>query len=310
MRYFKLLGFSAVAGLLLAAQTARADEPVFGFVYTTDLLPKNQIEAEQWLTWKTEKAHGSFNLLEGRNEFSYGVSDDFQLSAVAIYDWTEARQNAVDGTTTPPEPFSAYFPAPDSRFNATQLIGVSLEGIYRVLSPYTDPVGFAVYFEPTFGNRFMEYDARAILQKNYFDDRLILAANLTWAPEIRFLPPDPYADPGSVESTRNTNIETDVNVGLAASYRFAPNWSAGWEFQNEREINGWAILARSQWMGNAYYTGPTIHYGGEHFFMTLTALEQLPWSNNYMGEPVIAGGRDYDVDFEKVRVRLKLGWYF
>jgi hypothetical protein len=300
----------AGAGLAFCALPASADEPVFGFVYTTDLLPQGHSEVEQWLTWKGQKAHGSFNLVEGRTEYSYGLRDDLQLSAYLIYDWTEAHHNGVDGATAPPEPFSVFFPDPDKPFHSVMPIGVAVEGIWRVMSPYTDPIGLAFYLEPTVGHRFVEVEARAIVQKNFLDDRLILAGNFTWAPEIRYVPADPYAAPGTVEASANTNVETDLNVGLGISYRFAPNWSFGWEFQNEREVNGWAMFARSQWMGNAYYTGPTLHFGGEHFFATLTAWEQLPWANNYMGEPVIYRGRDYDVDFENFRMRLKLGWYF
>lgn len=299
----------AAALTAMAVLSAAADEPLFGFVYTTDLLPKDGYEVEQWLTWRTEKAHGSFNLLENRSEFSYGVTDSLQLSGYLIYDWTEAHHDAVDGATTAPEQFSDFFPGPDAYFNKWKLIGVAGEAIYRVMSPYTDPVGLAFYFEPTFGNRFQEYEVRAIAQKNFLDDRLVFAANATWAPEIRYLPPNPFAAPGSVEAGRNVNVETDVNFGLGASYRFAPNWSLAWEIQNEREINGWAVLARSQWMGNAYYTGPTIHYADDHFFATLTMWEQMPWSNNYMESSVILNGRDYDVDFERYRVRLKFGYY-
>ncbi len=305
---FALCALLTATVLLPAA--ADADEPLFGDVYTTDLLPAGRYEIEQQFTWKGQKAHGSFNLLESSTELSYGLRDDFQLSGKLNYDWTRARQNGVDGSTTAPEPYSAYFPAPASTFDRGHLVGVSVEGIYRILSPYIDPVGLAVYLEPTFGDRFIEAEARVILQKNFYDDRLVLAANLKYAPEIRFVPADPYAAPGTVEARSNTNIETDLNFTVGASYRFAPDWSAGWEFANEREVNGWAVFARSQWMGNAYYTGPTLHYGGEHFFVTLAAEEQLPWSNNYMHDPVIYRGRNYDVDFERYRVRLKLGWYF
>lgn len=304
------LAVTALCGAFLVAPPAWADEPLFGDIYTTDLLPQGKYEVEEQLTWKAQKAHGSFNLLESRSEFSYGVTSAFQLSGALQYDWTRARQNGVDGTTIPPEPYSAYFPAPNSTFDRGHLVGVSVEGIYRILSPYTDPVGLAVYFEPTFGDRFIEAEARLILQKNFYQDRLVLAANLKWAPEIRFLPPDPHAAPSTVEARSNTNIETDLNFTVGASYRFAPAWSAGWEFANEREVNGWAVFARSQWMGNAYYTGPTLHYGGEHFFFTLAPEVQLPWAKNYRHEPVIYRGRDYDVDFEKFRIRLKFGWYF
>jgi len=301
----------ASAGLLAGlCAHASADEPLFGFVYTTDLLPKGSYEVEQWLTTRYEKAHGGFSLFENRTEVSYGLTDSLQVSGYLIYDWTQAHHNAPDGTTVAPEQFSDYFPGPDDNFNKWKFIGVAGEVIWRVMSPYTDPVGLAFYFEPTLGNRFQEFEVRGIVQKNWLDDRLVLAANLTWAPEIRYLPPNPYADPGSVEASRNVNIETDLNLGAGLSYRFAPNWSVGWEVQNEREVNGWAVFARSQWMGNAYYMGPTIHYADQHFFATLTAWEQMPWANNYMDSSVIYKGRDYDVDFEKYRARLKIGYYF
>lgn len=303
-------GVCVVGGGLLTPQPVLADEPVFGFISTTDLLPEGKSEVEQWVTWKGQKAHGSFNLIEGRTEYSYGLLDDFQLSGYLIYDWTQAHHNGVDGTTTPPEPFSPFFPDPDANFHSFMPIGVAVEGIWRVMSPYTDPIGLAFYVEPVVGHRFLEVEARAIAQKNFFDDRLIIAANFTYAPEIRYMPPDPSAPAGSVEAGYNTNVETDLNFGLGVSYRFAPNWSLGWEFQNEREVDGFAVFARSHWMGNAFYTGPTLHFGGEHFFATLSAWEQLPWANNYMNQPVIFKGRDYDVDFENFRMRLKLGWYF
>src|SRR5262249_19527239 len=133
--------------IAMIPQAASADEPLFGFIYTTDLLPKDQFEVEQWLTWRKQKAHGDFSLWEGRSEFSYGVTDAFQLSGYLNYAWTNAYHNGVDGATTPPEQFSVYNQVdPDARFNGSKFIGVSFEAIYRVLSPYTDPVGLAFYF--------------------------------------------------------------------------------------------------------------------------------------------------------------------
>lgn len=300
---------AAMASAVLAT-AARADEPLLGFLYTTDLLPKDGKEVEQWITWRHEKAHGSYNLVESQTEVSYGVTDSLQVSGYLIYDWTEAHHNAPDGTTVAPEQFSAYFPNPQSRFDKTLFVGIAGEAIWRLQSPYTHPVGIALYAEPIVGPRFQELELKALFQKNFMDDRLVVVGNLTWAPEIRELPGDPYADPDSVEYKRNTNIETDVNWGVGVSYRFAPNWSVGWEFQNEREVNDFNIFDRHQWMGNAYYTGPTIHYAGKNFFATLTWWQQLPWANNYMDSSVIYKGYDEDVDFERTRVRMKVGYYF
>lgn len=305
------------AGLLLAAialigmaAAARADEPLLGFLYSTDLLPEHAHEVEQWITWRHQKAGGYYDLLEGKTEISFGITSSFQLSPILYYDWTRAYHNGPDGTTTPPEQFSAFFPDPNLHFSATLFKGVGLEGIWRVRSPYTDPVGIAFLVEPIIGPHFKELEARLILQKDFLQDRLIFLGNATYAPEIRPLPGNPYAPPGSVESGSNTNVETDINFGVGVSYRFASNWSAGWELQNEREINGWAVFSRRQWMGNVYYTGPTIHYANQHFFATFTWWQQLPWSKNYMDPSMIRNGYDDDVDFEHTRVRLKIGYYF
>jgi hypothetical protein len=58
------------------------------------------------------------------------------------------------------------------------------------------------------------------------------AFNFTYAPEFRNLLSDDPTDP--TDPTRNWQEETDVNFSLAASYRFIANWSAGFEFVNER----------------------------------------------------------------------------
>ena len=55
------------AAILAPAGAARADEPIFGYVYTTDLLPKGQMEAEQWLTLREGRSEGEFHLLQARS---------------------------------------------------------------------------------------------------------------------------------------------------------------------------------------------------------------------------------------------------
>jgi hypothetical protein len=44
--------------------------------------------------------------------------------------------------------------------------------------------------------------------------------------------------------------------------------------------------------------------------VTLTGWEQLPLAHDYANLGIIKDGRNYDVDFEKFRVRLKIGVYF
>lgn len=296
----------------------QADEPLFGFVYTTDLLPKGGMEVEQWLTYRWQKAYNDgskayFNLWQGRTEFSYGVTDAFQLSAYINYNWNTSYLDDPNRQTAPAEQFAGYSFNSDRRFSASQFAGGSLEGIWRILSPYTDPIGLAVLVEPTFGPNLFEFETRLILQKNFLDNRLVVAFNVTLDFEYRQIPGDPDAPPESEDSKRHWDAETDLNWSIAVSYRFAPGWSFGAEFLNEREFSNAPTFANAKYATNsAYYVGPTLHYGGKSFFATLTFLYQLPLAQDFANPPpgVIRDGRNYADDFEKYRLRFKMGFYF
>ncbi len=288
-----------LAILVLWPSLAHADEPVFGFTYTTDLLPKGSFEVEQWSTTRFTKATGNFWQQENRTELEYGVSDRFQFSLYANYDSTGAYHNGPFGATTPGEPFSYDVPGADDHYNRTRFIGVSGEAIYRLLSPYTHTVGVALYFEPTIGPGFIEPESRLILQKNFRDDRLVFGFNFTYAPEYRRLPP---------QTSCMCLAETDVNADFGVSHRFRRNWSAGFEFMNEREFNN---LHFTQEINSAYYLGPVVHYAGKHFFVTADFVAQMPWATIHSATlaGAVVNGYDFDNDFEKYRVRIKFGWY-
>jgi hypothetical protein len=295
------LVLAAVIGVISFA--ASAEESMFAFIYTTDLLPKGGKEIEQWATLRSQKNSGYFNQIEGRTEFEYGLTDQLQVALYANYNWTQAYHNGPYGATTPPEQFSDFAVGADDHFSKMRFVGVSGEAIYRILSPYTDPIGLAVYAEPTIGQNFFEIENKIILQKNFFDDLLTLAFNFTYAPEFRFVPTD--EDP----TVRNWQEETDVNFGFGASYRFMPNWSAGFEFLNEREFNSFGFYHESN---SGYYLGPTLHYGGERFFVTATALWQMPWASAHTDTVpgALVGGYIGDNDFERFRLRIKAGYTF
>lgn len=301
-RIGRLLALTALFSGL--SSFAFAEESQFGYVYTTDLLPREAKELEQWMTWRHQKIAGKFDEVEGRTEVEYGLLDNLQVALYANYAWARAFQNGPFGETTKPEQFDDYPEVgPDDHFQATRFVGVSGEAIYRLLSPYTDGVGLAFYVEPTIGPSFRELETKAILQKNFLDDRLITAFNFTYAPEWRHV--DDEDSPGS----KTWNIETDVNYNFAASYRFMPNWSAGFELVNEQEFNSFNFKNRSS---SAYYLGPSVHYGGKDFFLTATFLEQMPWAKQHSDttDGALVGGRVYDVDFERYRLRIKAGFYF
>jgi hypothetical protein len=295
--------FAAILSLVSFA--ASAEESMFAYVYTTDLLPQGAKEVEQWMTWRHQKIAGTYDQIEGRTEFEYGLTDRLQVALYLNYNWTQAYHNGPFGATTPPEQFADFYPGPDDHFNKARLVGVSGEAIYRILSPYTDVFGLALYTEPTVGKNFFEVENKIIVQKNFLDDLLTVAFNFTYAPEFRNLL-DPADPTGTATSWQE---ETDINYALAVSYRFVENWSAGFEFVNEHEYNGFVFNHESN---SGYYLGPTLHYGGERFFVTMTALWQMPWATAHSDTVpgALVNGYILDNDFEKFRFRLKAGYTF
>jgi hypothetical protein len=279
-----------------------AEEAMFAFTYTTDLLPKGAKEIEQYTTWRFTKIAGTFDEIEGNTEIEYGLTNRLQVSGYINWAWTHAFHNGPFGQTTPPGQFADATPGPNDHYQSARIESFSAEAIYRVLSPYTDPIGLALYLEPARGPFVAELEAKLILQKNFFDDRLTMAFNYTYEPELRYLQNDDGIG-------RSWHEETDVNYNFGVSYRFAPDWSAGGEFLNELEYGSYNFTRESN---NAFYLGPTIHYGGKSFFVTATFVKQLPWAKPHVDSVPgsVVDGYVFDNDFEKYRLRVKFGYYF
>lgn len=313
MNKSSILAAFALTGIAFSAVPAHADEPLFGYVYTTDLLPQGKKEIEQWATLREGRSQGDFHLLRTRTEVSYGLKSNLQLSGYLNFADTNVLHNTPSGDTAPPEVYADFSVDPDKRFKKARFEGVSAEAIWRVASPYTDPVGIAFYVEPTLGPRTREVESKLILQKNFLDDRLVFAANATLAYEWRKLHGDPTADPSSEDFNDHWDKETDVNFGFGGSYRFTSNWSLGGEVENEHEFAGLNPFKGSARTNEAWYMGPSLHYGGRHFFATFTTLFQMPWAHDYANrgaDSFVVDGISNADDFEKYRFRVKMGYYF
>lgn len=253
------------------AGAAQAEEPLFGYVYTTDTLPKGKFEAEQWITDREGQAHGYYHGVEMRSELEYGLSDNIQVSVYANYSYVGARNNSVDHLTEGLDISPDHDPT--KPLSGVHSDGVSAEVVWRVMSPYQHPIGLAFYAEPEIGPRESGLELRAIVQKDFLDDRLVLAAN-AW---VEFdkeqgtnLGAIASSAPPSFERTKATYLEFDAG----GSYRFRRNWSAGLEFRNHNEYANWS-LAPSDQQHTAFFLGPNIHYGAERWFATLSVLRQL-----------------------------------
>lgn len=294
--------------LLLSPVLTYAGEPLFGYVYTTDTTPAGKWELEQWVTDREGQAQGRFHHVHFNTEVEYGVTDKFQVAVYTNFMWDNDSGNSVRGLTEGIEiPFDHDATTP---YKAFRYDGESLELLYRFFSPYTDPLGFAVYVEPELSPRDKGVELKTIFQKNFFDDQLVLALNawVEWEKEdtSNLVPPGSTDTPDGAPA-RETMLEGD----LGASYRVASNLFVGLEFRNHNEYRDYSLAHHNQ-DHTAFFLGPNIHYAAEKWFFTLSALHQLgavAYSDDQKSE--MWGNKLYgDEHTTWDGIRLKVGFPF
>lgn len=279
------------AGLVLAAVLgpAHADENLFGYVYGAETLPRGVSEAYLWWTHRSDKGLGHYAADDLKMELEHGFTDRAQASLYLNF----ARHDIAG--SAPIEDGQPEYP---DRHN-TRFSGVQASFKYNVLSPVKDPIGLALYIEPGYSRvhkvsgrpqRERSIEFKLIAQKNFLDDQLVWAFNLT--PELewrRFTDTD----------EKERELELEATTGL--SYRFAPKWFAGIEARYHSEYPDFAH--REHW---ALFAGPTLHYGDKHWWATLTWLPQIKGSP---ADPARSDRLHLD-EHEKSEIRFKLGYNF
>jgi len=281
-----------------AGSVARADEALFGYVYTTDPLPKGHWEYEQWNTLRTGKAQGYYTAFDLRNELEYGFTENF---TAAFY--LNSSYLNMKGVPDPEDTTQLLHDRGSFDVN-----GASLEMRYRVLNPYKHPICLSLYLEPEVSLRDKQegtpdkteraIEFKLIAQKNFFEDRLVLAANATLEPEWE-------REDGRPEK----ELATEYTAG--ASYRFARGWAAGLEVRNHREFPNQDFSREEH---SAWFLGPNLHYGTKNWWATFTLLPQIAGHPRALGLDA-NGGEVRDASrhlgqHEKLEARLRFGINF
>ncbi|ANA35746.1 Lipoprotein [Ralstonia mannitolilytica] len=278
----------------LLSMGANAGESPFGWIYTADVMPKGRFEFEHQSLLQQGQSQGSYSGLLNREEIEYGVTDKFQLAGYFNWSYVNAKANGVDGTTRGPLTDLGPNDDPTGRYRKTRFETVSLEAIYQVLNPVTDPIGLALYLEPELGPRERDLEWRIILQKNMLDDRLIFAANILGAHER--------------DKTAMGDIERASMLDLTAgvSYRFTDNLSLGAEARNHREFLGYRFDRRDH---SAWFVGPNLHYATKHWWVTAAWRHQLPVVKTYNEDQaaVVAGHRIFGDEHARNEFIVKVG---
>ena len=238
-------------GLIFAAlaATVRADDRLFTYTYEPETAPKGTFEFEQWLTSRAGRndavGQRDFHRLQLREEFEYGVTDNYTLSLYVNHQY-ETYKDPGTGART-------------SKYDWT---GISLENKFLVLNPAEHAVGLSLYLEPTYDGENFELEQKIILGQRYGDWKWAL--NLTHATE--------WSD-----HFRGTEGELEISLGIAR--QLSPRWSVGIEIRDHNELPEY-----SRWENTALYIGPVVSYRRERWWAALTVMPQV-YGANWGGDP-------------------------
>ena len=285
-----LSGAFASVVAVSCAVSARASGPDFGYVYTTGIEEEGETELSLWATDRRGKTQGHYEAQDYRLEVEHGISERFQVSGYANLAGHQIR--AIGGEFEPVDRELAFQ-------------GLSAEFKYQVLDPTHDRLGLAFYAEPGWSRiskvkgtkaRELELELKTIVQKNFAQDRLVWAANLTLEPEWEREHEE--IAPGVVRHETDKELALEVTSGL--SYEIAPRWWIGGEGRYHSVYPNWTDgLHRENY---AVYAGPTVHYDGGKWALTAT------WQPQLFGSPRGSGSLLELDDHEKRELRLKLSY--
>lgn len=290
------IGMAVALATLVTIPASNAGEYPFGYIYTTDTQPKGRFEIEQWVTTQRQQSQGSYQNFMYRTELEYGVTDNFQTSIYANYGSVNALNNNPDGTTG--GPFVPDGVPAGTRYQSTFYDSTSLEFIWRLMSPYKNAFGLALYLEPSYGPNRKELEGKVIVDKNFLDDQLVWAANFVAAQEK-----EKY--PGEWEK------EAEIQFLTGLSYRFAPKWSAALEYRFVRGYFGNTFSATNKEY-SAQFLGPTIHFADKRWWATFTWLPQLRAAKAFTTDASenLIGGQYFKESFGKNEFRVRVGFSF
>lgn len=275
--------------LVVLTTTAHADENLFGYSNSTDTTPKGAVELYQWVTYRSQKATGTYEALDYRTEIEYGWTDRLSQSLYLNF-----RQHDIQNSAPEDENGDPLY---GNIKTGMRFQGVQSDIKYNIFSPYKEDFGLALYFEPGYsrifkisGERQDEYslEFKLLFQKNFFENQMTTVFNLNFEPEVR-----------RFYGNQSWEKEIAIEATTGVSYRFIPNWFGGLEARYHSEYPDWG--KREHW---AVFLGPNVHYGSERWWFTFTAFPQ------FAGGPRVKGENVHLSEHEKTEYRLKVGYNF
>lgn len=297
IRIFKSL--LIIGCLSFFSAESSADENLFGYVRGSETLPASSWELYQILTSRTDKGAGKYQALDSSTELEYGFSDKLSLIGEFKMQSINVSDLIID----------AYIPKDNSY--GLKPSGLEIAAKYNFLSPAKDDLGLTTLLalEYTWLDRhsgqgkdstsvYLEF----LFQKYFLEGQLIGVFNLgmesTYADRhnIENLPP-------GFEWPTEPEMEIALKAGSGISYRFISNWFIGTESVYESEYE--TAVGQERY---STFIGPTLHYGSEKYWGTLTWFSQINGGGPpYPGQE---NTRLHLIEKTKQEVRLKIGYNF
>jgi hypothetical protein len=236
----RALACPAVALLLGAARDAEGSNRRFLYNYEATTMPAGGREFETWVTWKTDKpGDPDFERFDIRHEFEFGLTDRLQLG-LYLPDWRYEESATESGKA-------------DFR-------DVAAEVIYGICDPQDSVLGAALYGEAKFGDDYLEFETKLLLQKNLGAWCFVynLGAEAVWEHD--------YDDD-----------EGELMQSFGVSHEFSPSLAAGLEVVHEVAVPDWEDFGEQ-----TVYGGPNLIWRKGDFWVGVAALWQL---TDVAGEP-------------------------
>src|SRR6187551_60684 len=250
----------------LISLTAHADENLFGYVKGSEVLPAGAWELYGVVTQRADKGVGEYTAYNFDTELEYGVTDRFTVKGELKGQSMDTSGLLIDGYLPGDEEYSLKFQ------------GGEVSGKYNFLSPALDDFGLSIttgleylVLDPHSGQDkdTISIDLEVELQKYFMEGQLIWAANFgTEGTRATRAPIDNL--PEDFEWPTEMEVEIEFWAGMGLSYRFVPNWFFGLETLYETEYETGVAMER-----DSVFAGPSLHYGGEEFWMTFTYFDQI-----------------------------------
>ncbi len=260
-----------VLGIVVLASTvfssaAFAGESLFGKLKLAEGLPKGAIEFYQTFNQRQDKSVGHYTALNTSTEIEYGVTDKFTIGGGLNGQALHTSGLLVD----------AYIPGDHN--SAWALSGAEVDLLYNFLSPAKEVMGLSGYFgvnyatlDPHSGRAKNSFSTEfgMIVQKYFMEGQLVWAGNLGMESTIANRKAIPDL-PAGFEWPTFPEVEFELITGTGLSDRIAPNWYVGGEFIYEEEHETEVGSER-----HSMFFGPSIHYGSQNWWVTVTYLTQL-----------------------------------